>query len=117
MGIIICGCKTRLKRQKKVPSELQNILDSKPVCFCTNCNAFAEPVVYRHNLWFTYFFVPVFRLQKGPALLCCSLCANELYVGSQDNICTGCGRWDQRTIGCCPCCGTRIQMTKMAPAS
>lgn len=98
----------RPKRQVEIPAELQQVLDNRPVCFCANCNVVSEPAVYRHNLWLTFCFLPLVRLNKGPALLGCSLCAGELCIGSRENTCTGCDRWNPRPSGYCPHCGTRI---------
>ena len=107
--IILCGCRTRRKRQKKISPELQRALDSRPICFCANCNSVREPVVYRYNEWFTLYFLPIFRFSKGPERLCCPVCASQLHIGSQENVCTGCGRWNQQNSGYCPGCGTPIR--------
>lgn len=108
---LVCNCRTRRKLQTKVSSEPQQFLDSSPVCFCTSCDAISDPVVYRHNRWFTFFDLPVFRFKKGPELLCCSLCTEELYVGSLSNICTGCGLYNFHTSNYCPDCGTPFHAT------
>lgn len=107
--IILCGVRTRRKRQKKISPELQRVLDQKPICYCASCNQTREPIVYRFNRWFTLYFIPIFRTSKGPEVLLCPVCQGQLQIGSQDNLCTGCGRWNSQSGGFCPACGTPVK--------
>lgn len=111
LNCLVHSCRTRRKLQSKVSPKPQQVLDSKPICFGTTCNAIRHPVVYRHNRWLTFCHLPVFGFKKTPDLLPYSLCAEELYVDSLNTISTGRGLYSFHTNNYCPDCETPFHAT------
>lgn len=105
---VVIGSKLGKRLQKNVTPALQSVLDTKPLCYCSTCNLTREPVVYRANRWSIFCFIPCCRTKRGHEILICPVCLGEMQTGTQENVCVGCGKWNQPREGFCPSCGTTL---------
>jgi len=95
------GVGQRVKTLKAIPARLGSINAN---LYCVNCNKTAYPVAIRRDSWFELFFIPVFRIKKGQAILACDRCKGPLI---EANACPTCGALVEQGDRYCHNCGAK----------
>ena len=73
--ILIVGLSTRSK--KTSPEGFQQVGPQ----FCITCQHLHPPAFYRNDTWFSFFFIPLFRVKKGKRIeVRCSNCNGPMAI-------------------------------------
>lgn len=74
--ILIFGLTSR-NRRASAPKGFENVSPQ----YCIACQHPQNPSFYRHDTWFSFFFIPIFRIRKGKAIeVRCSNCKNPMAI-------------------------------------